>query len=420
MSQPLIRPGPLAGLHVVDLTQALAGPYCTMVLADLGADVVKVEPLHGDGTRTVGPFAADDHAREFGGYFQSVNRNKRSVSLNLKRREGRQVLHRLLARADVLTENYRAGVMERFGLAYEALHQAYPRLVYAAIRGFGDPRSGRSPYADWPAYDVVAQAMGGLTGITGPGPEQPMNAGAPIGDLAPALFTAVGILAAVRHAERTGEGQMVDVAMYDGVLAVCERIVYLHSYAGAVPGPQGAGNPQLCPFDAFPAGDGWVTIAAPSERHWQLLCDIMGRGELGEDPRYATNAARVQHADEVRRMVSDWTRTMTKAEVVDLLSGLVPCGPVNTVRDIVADPHVAVRGMLAEVEQPGSARRVRIAGSPIKLSGAASGVRTRAPLLGEHSAEVLREVGYTDDEVTTLARAGVVRIHGEGHRAAAS
>lgn len=414
MSDVPSPPGALAGLKVVDLTHALAGPYCTMVLADLGADVLKVEPLHGDGTRLMGPFAPDDEIRAFGGYFNSVNRNKRSIALNLQQPEGKAILRKLIAGADVLVENYRAGVMDRLGFSYETLHEEFPRLVYACVRGFGDPRTGNtaepeSPYAHWPAFDVVAQAMGGLTGVTGPGPEQPMNAGAPMGDLGPALFAAVGILAAVRHAEHTGRGQLVDVAMYDGVLALCERIIYLHSYSGVVAGPMGAGNPQICPFDAFPTRDGWVTIAAPGERHWGYLCDIMGRPDLREDAGYATNAARVQRAEEVRGIVRTWTTSLTTAEIVDLLGGIVPCGPINTVENILADPHVARREMIARVEQPGSGRQVAIANSPVKMTETPGMVRARAPLLGEHTADVLHGLGYGDAELASLREHGDVR-----------
>ncbi|MGE0542954.1 MAG: CaiB/BaiF CoA transferase family protein [Dehalococcoidia bacterium] len=406
-----VPPGALDGLRVIDLTHALAGPFCTMVLADLGADVLKVEPLHGDGTRKMGPFAPDDAIKAFGGYFNSVNRNKRSIVIDLQQPEGKAILRRLIAGADVLVENYRAGVMDRLGFSFESLHAEFPRLVYACVRGFGDPRTGdasvpESPYAAWPAFDVVAQAMGGLTGVTGPGPEQPMNAGAPMGDLGPALFAAVGILAAVRHAEHTGRGQLIDVAMYDGVLALCERIIYLHSYTGVVAGPVGAGNPQICPFDAFPTRDGWVTIAAPGERHWGYLCDIIGRPELGTDPGYATNAARVQRANEVRQIVRDWTTSQTTAEVVEVLGGIVPCGPINTVEDILADPHVARRQMIAHVEQPGSGTPVAIANSPVKMTETPGTVRRRAPLLGEHTDDVLLGLGFGEAAIAALRSQG--------------
>ena len=271
--------GPLAGLKVLDLTAMLAGPYATMLLADLGADVVKIEPPHGDLTRGVGPFREGAKENRLGGYFQSVNRGKRSVVL-----------------ADVVTENFSAGVMERLGLAYETLAGVNPRLVYAAIRGFGDPRTGRSPYVSWPAFDVVAQAMGGFLSVTGTADGTPIKSGPGIGDIFPAALLAVGIVAAVRHAERTGEGQFVDVAMYDAVLSLTERIVYQHSCTGEVPAPQGNSHPLLCPFDIFPTADGWVAIAAPSDRHWELVAELIGRPDMASDERYRTNAARLRHA----------------------------------------------------------------------------------------------------------------------------
>ncbi len=413
MTIPGLPAGALDGVRVIDLTHALAGPFCTMLLADLGADVLKVEPLHGDGTRRLGPFAPDDELKLFGGYFHSVNRNKRSLSLDMHHKRGAEVLIRLLEGVDVVVENYREGVMDRFGVSYDVLHERFPKLVYACIRGFGDSHTGNlelpvSPYAHWPAFDVVAQAMGGITGVTGPGPERPMNAGAPVGDLVPAMFAALGIVAAVRHAERTGQGQMVDVSMYDGVLALCERIVYLNSFAGDIAKPQGGGNPQLLPFDSFPAKDGWFSIAAPGERHWRLLCDLMGRPELGTDPRYSTNVERLTRAAEVREIIGSWTVTQTKAELADLMGGLVPSGPVQTSADIFADPHAARREMLVEVEHPGVLRPLTIVGSPIKMTETPTGVRVRAPLLGEHTNDALTSAGYTAAEIAALNESGAI------------
>lgn len=383
--------GPLDGLRVVDLTRMLAGPYCTMLLADLGADVVKVESPGGDLTRYAGPFALDDDQHHFGGYFASINRNKRSIVLDLRDDADREVLLALVRDASVLVENFTVGVMERLGLSYEVLREHNPRLVYAAVRGFGDPRTGASPYADWPAFDIVAQAMGGLMGITGP-EGQPMKTGPGVGDIFPGVLAAVGLLAAVRHAERTGEGQFVDVAMVDGVLALCERIVYQHALTGEVPGPQGNGHPLLCPFDVFATADGHVSVAAPSDNHWRTLCDAMGLAELGADERYARNGDRVARAAEVREVVGGWTGARTTAEVLAALGGLVPVGPVNTVADIVADPHTAVRQMVVEVDQPGSARPVSVAGVPVKLTATPGGVVRRAPLLDEHGAEIRAEI----------------------------
>jgi crotonobetainyl-CoA:carnitine CoA-transferase CaiB-like acyl-CoA transferase len=403
-----VRPGPLDGVRVLDFTLMLAGPYCTMLLADLGAEVIKVEPLHGDLTRHVGPYVAEDELRAYGGYFQSVNRGKRSLAVDLKRPEGQELVLRLVPETDVVVENFRPGVMDRLGLAYETLRQHNGKLVYASVRGFGDPRTGASPYVLWPAFDITAQAMGGFMGITGPAAGTPQKSGPGIGDLFPAALASTGILAALHHAERTGEGQYVDVAMYDSVLSLCERIVYQYSYAGEVSRAQGNTHPLLCPFDVFGASDGHVTIAAPTDSQWRRFCQITGRPELGTDERYSTNAARVRHAGEVRGIVSEWTGERTRAEITAALGGEVPVAPVNGVEDIFADPHVKAREMLVEVDQPGSPRPVTIAGSAIKLTATPSGVRGRAPLLGEHTDAILGSVGLAAGEIARLREAGVL------------
>jgi len=248
--------GALEGLRVLDLTQMLAGPFCTMMLADQGADVIKIEPLEGDGTRSMGPFHPDDQVRAFGGYFQSVNRNKASLALDLKRPEGREVFLALLDATQVVVENFRAGVMERLGLGYARLRQRNPRIVYASIRGFGDPQTGTSPYVDWPAYDVVAQAMGGIMAITGADGCTPTKIGPGVGDTIPAVMAAFGVMAAAWRAERTGLGQYVDVGMVDSVLSVCERVLHQYTYGGKVSGPEGDRHPFLAPFGLLPAKDG--------------------------------------------------------------------------------------------------------------------------------------------------------------------
>lgn len=370
---------------MLDLSTMLAGPYATMLLADLGADVVKVESPRGDGTRQVGPFAAGGGG--LGGYFQSVNRGKRSVVIDLKSDDGRSRFMALVEHADVVVENFSAGVMERLGLGYEVLAGVNRRLVYGAIRGFGDPRTGESPYVSWPAFDVVAQAMGGYLSVTGTADGTPVKSGPGVGDIFPASLLAVGILAAVRHAEETGEGQFVDVAMYDAVLALSERIVYQHSYTGKVPVPQGNSHPLLCPFDIFPAMDGWVAIAAPNDKHWRTIAEVVGRPEMAHDERYATNRSRVRNAAEVRAAIEGWLKDRTKAEVVARLGGLVPVGPVNDVADIFSDPHVRARRMLVEVEEPGKDGRVTIAGQAIKLTRTPADPSARGPLLGEHRSE---------------------------------
>jgi crotonobetainyl-CoA:carnitine CoA-transferase CaiB-like acyl-CoA transferase len=403
-----MKQGALADLQVVDLTQMLAGPLCTQFLADQGAKVIKVEPPGGDGIRKSGPFRVDDELRAFGGYFASVNRNKRSIVIDLKQERGKEVLRRLIARSDVVVENFRAGVMDRLGLSYESLALENPALVYAAIRGFGDPRTGLSPYADWPAYDVVSQAMGGMMGITGEAADRPLKTGPGVGDIVPGLMLGIGILSAVHHARRTGQGQFVDVGMTDAVLAICERIVYQYSYERRSPRPEGNRHPLLCPFGLFPAREGWVSIACPSDQFWKHLASAMGQPELGLDPRYATNADRLAHADAVIDLVSAFTSCHTKDELQRLLGGRVPFGPVLAAQEIFDDPHFRAREMIIGIEHPGCAEPVDIAGTPIKLSKTPGGVRSRAPLLGEHSVEILSRMGQDERVICELLRDGVV------------
>ena len=384
--------GPLAGLRVIDLTQVLSGPFATMLLADLGADVVKVEPPGGDVARQWGPHLPGNGPDGYGGYFASVNRNKRSVVLDLKQDVGRAHLLALLAGSDVLVENFRVGVMDRLGLPYEVLHERFPTLVYASIRGFGDPRTGPSPYADWPAFDIIAQAMGGLLGITGSDPEHPVKVGPGIVDIFPGALAALGIVAAVRHAEATGEGQLVDVAMYDSVLSMTERIVYQYSITGISPRPQGNTHPLLCPYGVVSTATGFVTVAAPSDHHWRQLAELIGRPELADDPRYASNESRLAHAGEVYAAVEAWSSALPTSGVLAVLGGRIPCGPVNSAADIAADPHVAARAMIVQVDHPAGGT-IDIAGSPIKLTGTPSDSFVRAPLLGEHTDQVLAELG---------------------------
>lgn len=400
--------GALAGTRVIDLTQMLAGPYCTMMLADQGAEVIKIEPVSGDPTRTFGPFQEDDTARHFGGYFQSTNRNKLSIGIDLKSPEGRDLLIRLVEDADILVENFRAGVMDRLGIGYETLSAVNPRLVYAAIRGFGDPRTGASPYIDRPAFDVVAQAMGGAMGITGPDANTPIKLGPGIGDIFPAAMSAFGILAAYHHTVRTGQGQFVDVAMYDAVVALCERVVYQYSYSGKPPAPEGNQHPILCPFGVFTAMDGQVTIGCPRDSFWVQLVTIIGRPELATDPKFATNNDRLAHREETVAIVEQWTNTRTKAEISEALGLRVPFGPVNTAADIYADPHIAAREMLVEVEHPGCDRPVTIAASPIRMTATPGGVSRRAPLTGEDTDRLLGRLGLAEEQIADLKKRRVI------------
>jgi crotonobetainyl-CoA:carnitine CoA-transferase CaiB-like acyl-CoA transferase len=400
--------GALDGVRIVDLTQMLAGPYCTMLLADQGAEVIKVEPLDGDHTRIIGPYHADDELKAFGGYFASVNRNKKSIAIDLKRPEGRELVMRFCESADAVVENYRGGVMDRLGLSYEAIHERNPKLVYATIRGFGDWRTGKSPYADFPAYDVISQAMGGIMAITGPDKDTPMKVGPGVGDIVPAITCAFGIVSAIYRASKTGKGQFVDVGMVDAVLAVCERIMHQHSYAQTLPVPEGNHHPLLCPFGMFPAKDGFVTIAAHADTHFPVLCRLIGRPEMATDPRFVTVQDRRANQDLIIAAVADFTRQRTKQELLKHLGGQVPFSPVYNVRDIVADPHFKVREMLPRVPHPGLDHEVQIAGVPIKMTETPGKVRHRAPLLGEHTDLFLTSIGCNAEDIARLRAANVV------------
>jgi len=394
--------GALDGVRIVDLTQMLAGPYCTMLLADQGAEIIKVEPLDGDHTRIIGPYHVDDKLKAFGGYFASVNRNKKSIAIDLKKPEGRDLVLKLCDGADAVVENYRGGVMDRLGLSYETLHARNPKLVYATIRGFGDPRTGKSPYSDFPAYDVISQAMGGIMAITGPDKDTPLKVGPGVGDIVPAITCAFGIVSAIFRAHKTGKGQFVDVGMVDAILAVCERIMHQHSYAQTLPAPEGNHHPLLCPFGMFPAKDGFVTIAAHADTHFPILCRLIGRPEMATDPRFVTVQDRRASQDEIIATISAFTRQRTKQELLKHFGGKVPFSPVYNVRDIVADPHFKAREMLPWVPHPGLDHEVQIAGVPVKMSETPGKVRHRAPLLGEHTDDTLKSIGCSADDIARL------------------
>ncbi|MBM3612024.1 MAG: cag pathogenicity island protein Cag11, partial [Alphaproteobacteria bacterium] len=370
----------------------LSGPYATMMLADHGAEVIKVEDAGGDTSRANGPFRDDDPNHEWAGYFVSLNRSKQSIVLDLKSEAGKADFRALAADADVVVENFRPGVMERLGLGYESLAAANPRLVFAAVRGFGDPRTGRSPYADWPSYDVVAQAMGGIIALTGPDAATPVKVGPGVGDVFAGALLSFGIVAALRVAEATGRGQFLDVAMYDAMLSLCERAVYQHDFDGTLPGPEGNGHPLLTPFGIFPARDGKVALGIVDDAFWRELSRAMGAPDLGTDPRYATRAARRTNAAEVNARVAAWTSRHGKAALAALLGGRVPFGPVNTIADIVADPHVAARGMIATIPHPDpGARPWRVAANPVHFAADPAPPPAAPPRLGaRRAAEFLR------------------------------
>ena len=393
--------GPLADITIIDCTMALAGPFGAALLADLGANVIKVEPPAGDGSRSLPPLlpdyanpgATEPAGVDYGGYFASINRNKRSIVLDLKAAGDREVLLQLCEQADAIVENMRVGVMDRLGVGYDVIRQRNPRIVYGAIRGYGDPRTGESPYADWPAYDIVAQSMGGHVHITGPEGAGGYPGGVSVGDIYPGTLLALGVVSAIHHARRTGEGQFLDVGMYDAMLAYNETVITNFGVAGIELGPRGQHHPNLMPFGIFPAKDGSVAIAAPGPGHWAELCQAMDRPDLVEDPRSRNVHLRRRNQDFLEPIIGAWTSARTKQEIMAAIGGRVPCGPVNTASEIFADPHVAARGMITRFQPPGDNPEVAIVGSPIKFTTTPTGLRHVPPRLGEHTDEILREFG---------------------------
>jgi len=400
--------GALKGVRVLDLTHALAGPFCSQMLADHGADVVKVEPPEGDFFRRMGPFLDDDQARHFGGLFQACNRNKRSIAIDLKHADGRALLKQLVKDVDVLVENFRAGVLDKMGLGYESLKVVNPRLVYTSVRGFGDKAGGTSPYIQWPSFDIVAQAMGGWMGITGTDADHPVKVGGGAGDTVPGLFAAFGTMAALWHARATGEGQYVDVAMTDSILAMSELVVSQYSYRGVSPSPVGNGIPGVAPFGTVKVKDGVIVIAAPHDPQFHTLCRLIGMPELIDDPRFATEASRWDNTAALTARLETFTTTQTKAQLRALFGGKVPFSPIYNAKEIFEDPHFAAREMLPEVEQPGSRRPVAVPGIPVKLSQTPGRVRHRAPTIGEHTRAILADFGMPAAEVERLVSVGAV------------
>lgn len=382
--------GPLCDLFIVDLTRVLAGPYCTQLLCDLGARVVKVErPGMGDDARHIGPFVGGDSA-----YFTSVNRGKQSIALDLKREADRRVFDALLARADVLVENYRPGALARLGYGWDALHARHPRLILACTSGFGQT----GPLAERPAYDLVVQAMGGLMSLTGEPGGAPTRVGTSIGDLAAGLFTAIGVLTALHDRARTGEGRRVDVAMLDCQVALLENAIARYETTRQVPGPIGSRHPSITPFGAFATADHPIVIAAGNDGLFRKLCDCLGAPALAHDPEFATNVLRTEHETKLRRAI-EAALASASADVwlARLEAAEIPCGPIQDVAQVLAHPQVRAREMVVEARTPGG-HPLRVAGQPIKLSGHASKGGGAAPVLDGDRAALLAELGLDEPD----------------------
>ena len=418
--------GPLAGLRVCDLSTVLAGPYCTMLLADLGADVIKVEPPDGDGTRRWGPpwagapdagaiYAAVDPRAEPGyqgeaAYYLAINRNKRGIRLDLRTDEGREVLRRLLSTSDVLVENQRVAGLARLGFPDDELDRLNPRLVHLAISGFGPD----GPYAERPGYDFIVQAMAGLMSITG-APDaaggQPTKVGVAVVDLATGMLGAVSVLAAVLGRDRdgspaSGRGQRIDISLFESTIAWLANQASNYLVGGVVPGRLGNEHPNITPYETFPTADGSIAVAVGSDRQWPRFCRALELPELIDDPRFSSNARRVEHRGDLRATLSSRFATRTSADWTDrLLAADVPSGPINDLAAVFADPQARARRMVESVAHP-TAGELRTTGIPFKLSLTPGSVLTAPPLLGQHTDEVLAELGFAPDDVARMRAAG--------------
>ena len=391
--------GPLDGVKVLELCQVMAGPTCGMLLADLGADVVKVEKLPGgDDTRSYDRPQVNGESAAF----LAMNRNKRSIALDLKRPEGRAAIQRLIIGADVLVENFRKGTMEKFGLGYEALTETNPRLIYCAITGYG--RTG--PYADKGGFDLIAQGISGLMSITGEPGQEPVKCGPPVCDINGGMLGALGIVAAYVHRLKTGVGQMVDTSLLEAGIHTTFWHSAIFLATGMSPEPTGSAHVLSAPYQAFPTRDGWITIGGANPANWERLARMMGLAELIVDPRFRTNSDRMQHRAELVEILSAKTRQRTTRDLVEALDAAgIPAGPVNRIGDMLADPHVLARDMVIETVHP-VAGPTRSLGVPIKLSQTPGTVRRPAPLLGQHTREVLREAAFSDAEIDALVASG--------------
>jgi crotonobetainyl-CoA:carnitine CoA-transferase CaiB-like acyl-CoA transferase len=404
-------PGPLAGIRIFDMTRILAGPTATQILADLGADVIKVErPGSGDDVRAWGPpFLKDKEGRDRAHesvYFNAANRNKRSITLNLAAKEGQELALKLIAKSDVLFENYKVGDLAKYGLAYAQVKDRFPRLVYCSLTGFGQT----GPYAERAGFDLGVQGMGGLMSITGPAGGEPAKVGVGIADVMTGMYCNVAILAALRHRDATGRGQHLDLALLDCQVGwlINEGMNYLHT--GKVPRAWGTAHATIVPYQAYPTADGHFILAVGNDRQFRAFCEFAGEPKMADDPRFTTNALRVANRAECDTRVKALTVNHPSAYWIEGLSKrAVPCGPVNTIDKVFADPQVRARDMVVEIPHTASGKKERYIASPIKMSATPVEYRRAAPMVGEHTDEVLGEMlGMDKGTVGKLREKGVV------------
>jgi len=401
MERDMTKTGPLAGMKVIELAHIMAGPVCGLMLADMGADVIKVEKPDGDDSRRFVPPAIQGESAAY----MMMNRNKRGVALNLKEAQGVEALHRLLEEADVVIENYRMGTMERLGLGYEDLRAINPRLIYCEISGFG--RTG--PYAQRGGFDLIAQGMSGLMSITGEGPGRPpVKTGAPVSDITAGIVAAMGVSAAYARMLQTGEGQKVDTSLFEAAITQTYWQSAIAFATGVAPGPMGSAHPLNGPYQAFETADGWINVGAANQRNWLRFLDVIGAPELNDDPRFSSNHERMQHLGELEEILNGYLRHETSAVWLERMeqAGL-PAGPVLDILEMQADPQARAREMIVEVDHP-TAGRVKTLGHPVKFSETPASLRHAAPVLGQHSREVLHEAGYDAQEIEAMVASGAV------------
>jgi crotonobetainyl-CoA:carnitine CoA-transferase CaiB-like acyl-CoA transferase len=397
-------PGPLAGLRVLDLTRVLAGPTCTQMLGDLGAEVIKIErPEAGDDTRGFAPPFWPETKES--AYFLGVNRNKKSVTVDIAKAEGQALILKLLESCDILAENFKVGALAKYGLGYEQLKDRFPRLIYCSITGFGQT----GPYAPRPGYDALIQAMGGIMSLTGEPNGSPQKAGVPVADLFAGLYGCIGILAALNHRNATGQGQQIDIGMLDTHVAWLANQGMNYLSTGENPPRLGNQHPNISPYQEFPTKDGYLILAVGNDPTFERFCKAFGQEHLLADERFATNPKRVANRDLVTQTLTPVMKTKTTTEWVDALEALkIGCGPINTLKDVFADPHVKARNMTLEMDH-GSGSTVTVIANPVKLSATPPTYRSAPPVLGEHTAEVLSGIlGMAATEIEELRAKGIL------------
>ena len=394
--------GPLEGIRVVDLTRILAGPYCTMMLGDMGAEIIKVEnPDGGDDTRSWGPPFLNGVST----YFISINRNKKSLTLNLKDERGKELLRDLIRKSDIMVENFRPGTLDKLGFSWEEIHRLNPAMIFASLSGFGQT----GPRKSEPGFDVVIQGEGGLMSITGEPDGPPNKVGASVADITAGMLAAQGILLSLYHREKTGVGQMVDIGMLDGQVALLTYHANGYFATGKIPPRRGNKHPSITPYETYSCKDGYFNLGVGNDSLWRRFCDAMGLDEIKEDPKFAVNKDRVDNRLELQEILDALFAEKTVEETLDALRGAgVPCGPINNLAQVLSEPQVLAREMVVDVDVP-VAGPTKVTGVPIKLSETPGSVRTPPPTLGQHTEEVLESVlGMDEAQRNTLRQEGVV------------